>query len=61
MKIIIREINYKEVEVPIDTTIFDVEDMIKNGEVIVGDTVDSEYSVKFPESEDYEYVCQECD
>ena len=57
MKIIIRESNYKEVEVPIDTTIFDIEDMIRNGEVVVGDTVDSEYSVKFPESEEYEYVC----
>ena len=59
MKVIIREINYKEVDVPINTTIFDVEEMIRNGEVVVGDTVDSEYSVKFPESEDYEYVCQE--
>ena len=57
MKVIIREINYKEVDLPINTTIFDVEDMIRNGEVVVGDTVDSEYSVKFPESEDYEYVC----
>ena len=57
MKIIIREINYKEVDVPIDTIIFDVEDMIRNGEVVVGDTLDSEYSVKLPESEDYEYVC----
>ena len=57
MKVIIREINYKEVDVPINTTIFDVEDMIRNGEVVVGDTVDSEYSVKFPESKDYEYVC----
>ena len=56
MKVIIREINYKEVDVPIDTTIFDIEDMIRNGDVVVGDTLDSEYSVKFPESEDYEYV-----
>ena len=59
MKVVIREINYREVDVPIDTTIFDIEDMIRNGEVVVGDTLDSEYSVKFPESEDYEYVCQE--
>lgn len=57
MKVIIREINYKEVDVPIDATIFDIEDMIRNGDVVVGDTLDSEYSVKFPESEDYEYVC----
>ena len=57
MKVIIREINYKEVDVPIDTTIFDIEDMIRNGDVVVGDTLDSEYSVKFPESKDYEYVC----
>ena len=57
MKVIIREINYKEVDVPIDTTIFDIEDMIRNGDVIVGDTLDAENSVKFPESEDYEYVC----
>ena len=59
MKVIIREINYKEVDVPIDTTIFDIEDMIRNGDVIVGDTLDAEYSVKFPGSKDYEYVCQE--
>ena len=57
MKVIIREINYKEVDVPIDTTIFDIEDMIRNGDVIVGDTLDAEYSVKFPGSKDYEYVC----
>ena len=31
--------------------------MIRNGDVVVGDTLDAEYSVKFPESEDYEYVC----
>ena len=57
MKVIIREINYKEVDVPIDTTIFDIEDMIRNGDDVVGDTLDSESSVKFPESKDYEYVC----
>lgn len=57
MKIIVREINYKEIDVPIDTTVFDVEDMIRNGDVIVGDTIDAEYHVKFPESNDWEYVC----
>lgn len=56
MKIILREIIYKEIEVPNDATIFDIEDMIKNDNV-VGDTLDASYSVKFPESEDYEYIC----
>lgn len=57
MKIIIREINYKEVDVPIDTTIFDVENMIRNNDVVVGDTLAADYEVKFPESEKWEYVC----
>lgn len=44
MKICIREINYKEVTVPDNTTREDIEAMIRNTDVVVGDTTDSEYS-----------------
>lgn len=44
MKICIREINYKEVTVPDDTTREDIEAMIYNSDVVVGDTTSSEYS-----------------
>ena len=54
MKILVREINYKEIEVPNDVTRFDVENMIQNCEVVIGDTTDTEYEVKFPESENWE-------
>ena len=57
MRIVIREINYREVEVPDNTTIDDVEDMIREGDIIVGDTVDSDYSVLFPNKKQYEHVC----
>ena len=57
MGIVIREINYREVEVPDNTTIDDVEDMIREGDIIVGDTVDSDYSVLFPDKKQYEHVC----
>lgn len=57
MRIVIREINYREVEVPDNTTIDDVEDMIREGDIIVGDTVDSDYSVLFPDKKQYEHVC----
>lgn len=53
MKILVREINYKEIEVPNDVTRFDVENMIQNCEVVIGDTTDTEYEVKFPESENW--------
>ena len=58
MRIVIREINYREVEVPENTTIDDVEDMIREGDIIVGDTVDSDYSVLFLNKKQYEHVCQ---
>lgn len=48
MKILVREINYKEIEVPNDVTRFDVENMIQNCEVVISDTTDTEYEVKFP-------------
>ena len=48
MKILVREINYKTVEVPNDFTKYDVEDMIQDGEIVIGDTTDTEYQVKFP-------------
>lgn len=54
MKILVREINYKEIEVPNDVTRFDVENMIQNCEVVISDTTDIEYEVKFPESENWE-------
>ena len=54
MKILVREINYKEVDVPVDTTKCDVANMIQSNEVIVGDTTDTEYEVKFPESKNWE-------
>lgn len=54
MKILVREINYKEIEVPNDVTRFDVENMIQNCEVVIGDTTDTQYEVKFPESENWE-------
>ena len=54
MKILVREINYKEIEVPNGVTRFDVENMIQNCEVVTGDTTDTEYEVKFPESENWE-------
>ena len=57
MRIVIREINYREVEVPDNTTIDDVEDMIREGDIIVGDTIDSDYSVLFPDKKQYEHVC----
>ena len=57
MRIVIREINYREVEVPDNTTIDDVEDMIREGDIIVGDTVDLDYSVLFPDKKQYEHVC----
>lgn len=46
MKILVKEINYKEIEVPNDITRFDVENMIQNCEVVIGDTTDTEYEVK---------------
>lgn len=54
MKILVREINYKEIEVPNDVTRFDVENIIQNCEVAISDTTDTEYEVKFPESENWE-------
>lgn len=51
MKIIVKETNYKIVEVPDDTTLCDIERMIQSCEVIIGDTTDTEYSVKFPDKE----------
>lgn len=54
MKILVREINYKEIEVSNGVTKFDVENMIQNCEVVTGDTTDTEYEVKFPESENWE-------
>lgn len=54
MKILVREINYKEIEVPNDVTRFDVENMIQNCEVAIVDTIDTQYEVKFPESENWE-------
>lgn len=53
MKILVREINYKVIDVPKDVTQFDIERMIQDCEVIVGDTTDTDYQVKFPESEDW--------
>lgn len=56
MKINIREINYKEITVPDDITREGIEAMIRNTDVVVGDTTDSEYSYEVfdPRTEEYD-------
>ena len=56
MKINVREINYKEIEVPDSYTREDIEEMIRRTDYVIGDTTDTEYSYeKFDErTEEYD-------
>lgn len=45
MKVIFKEINYKEVEVPDGTSLEELEKMVENCDLIVGDTTEADYEV----------------
>ena len=45
MKVIFKEINYKEVEVPDGTSLEELGKMVENYDVIVGDTTEADYEV----------------
>ena len=51
MKITIREINYKDVEVPHDITDAEIKELIWDGQIIVGDTDATDYEVKYSEAD----------
>ena len=53
MVVTFREINYKTIDVPDGTSIEQLDEMITLGNVIVGDTNDTEYAVKLEENEEF--------
>lgn len=57
MKVTFRETNYKTVEVPEGTTTEELEKMVQNGDVIVGDTTETEYAVRYENKKAWYGIC----
>jgi len=56
MRIILRETNYKEVEVDDDISLEEISDVVSTGQIVIGDTMDAEYHVSFDKGNTWKII-----